>query len=302
MNRLKGGVYNREVPNMRNLIFWTVSAIGYFVFIIWNVYKLRDISRNPQKYEKVKGRERYRESFWYEPGYERYGKHYHACLILGIPGFITLLVLLFAAMYLIQRYLLIPSDTMYLYSVGLGIGLCAALFFAISLLQYIFFLVNKPIFVAARLYSASSNNYVKAWRDAFLWLMVLGVICLPVMIIGINASNYADEEKIVTHGVFSLQEREIPYDAVVSGETSYSYDEEDDNFSFRYTIVLADGTKLEVCDFGMEGACYIDTMLQKHGVAISYGVIDADTFELLKSVCREKTLPFVEQCFIINRQ
>lgn len=284
---------------MRSLIFWIVVTIGYAAFIAWNAYKLRDIARNPQKYELVKGRERYRKSFWYESGYERYGKHYHASLILGIPGFIILLLLMFAVMYLIQRYLLIPADTMYLQSVGLGIGFCAALFFAISLEQYIFFLVNKPIFVAARLYCASSKNHVKACRDAFLWLIVLGVICLPVMVIGINAYNYADEEKIVTHGVLSLQEKEIPYGTVISGETTYSYDREEDTFTFQYKLIISDGTELDVCDFGMQGACYIDTMLKQHGIATTYGTIDEDTYEQMKSVCGKKTLQFVEQCFII---
>ena len=51
---------------MRSGIFLTLCVMGYIAFIVWNVYKLKDIARNPQKYETVKGKERYRRSFWYE--------------------------------------------------------------------------------------------------------------------------------------------------------------------------------------------------------------------------------------------
>ena len=110
------------------------------------------------------------------------------------------------------------------------------------------------------------------------------------------------EEKIVTHGVFSLREKQIPYDTVISGETSYSYDEEEDTFEFRYTIVLVDGSELDISDFGPNGATYIDRMLQKYGVATAYGTVDADTYEQMKSVCDENTMKFVDQCFTVNNR
>lgn len=287
---------------MRSGIFLTLCVIGYIAFIVWNIYKLKDIARNPQKYETVKGKERYRKSFWYESGYERYGKNYHATLVLGIPCMLLLLVLYFAVGNLIQRFLLIPTDALHLTSGSLWIGASGTSFFSISLEQFIMFSVNRPIFVAARLYMATTQNYVKAWRNTILLLLVMGIICLPIMAIGINAYSYADEEKIVTHGVFSLREKQIPYDTVISGETSYSYDEEDDTFEFEYTIVLTDGSELDISDFGPNGATYIDRMLQKYGVATAYGTVDADTYEQMKSVCDENTMKFVDQCFTVNYQ
>ena len=287
---------------MRSRIFLTLCMIGYIAFIVWNVYKLKDIARNPQKYETVKGKERYRKSFWYESGYERYGKNYHATLVLCIPCMLLLLVLYFAVGNLIQRFLLIPADALHLTTGSLWVGASGASFFSISLEQFIMFSVNRPIFVAARLYMASSQNYVKAWRNTILLLLVMGIICLPFMAIGINAYSYADEENIVTHGVFSLQEKQIPYDTVISGETSYSYDEEDDTFEFRYTIVLADGSELDISDFGPNGANYIDRMLQRHGVTTTYGTVDTDTYEQMKSVCDEHTMKFVDQCFTVNNR
>ena len=287
---------------MRSGIFLTLCVMGYIAFIVWNVYKLKDIARNPQKYETVKGKERYRRSFWYEFGYKRYGKNYHAVLILCIPAMLLLPFLFYVFSFLIQSYLLVPTKAIYLRSTGLLIGVLGAQFFTISLTEVVLFYVNSPIFVAARLYSSAGKTHEKAWRDTILLLLVIGIICLPIMAIGINAYSYADEEKIVTHGVFSLQEKQIPYDTVISGETSYSYDEEDDTFEFEYTIVLTDGSELDISDFGPNGATYIDRMLQKYGVATAYGTVDADTYEQMKSVCDENTMKFVDQCFTVNYQ
>ena len=287
---------------MRSGIFLTLCVMGYIAFIVWNVYKLKDIARNPQKYETVKGKERYRRSFWYESGYKRYGKNYHAGLILFIPAMLLLPLLFYVFGFLIQSYLLVPAKAIYLSSTGLLIGVLGAQFFTISLTQVVLFYVNSPIFVAARLYSSSGKTHVKAWRDTILLLLVIGIICLPIMAIGINAYSYADEEKIVTHGVFSLREKQIPYDTVISGETFYSYDEEEDTFEFRYTIVLVDGSELDISDFGPNGATYIDRMLQKYGVATAYGTVDADTYEQMKSVCDENTMKFVDQCFTVNNR
>lgn len=287
---------------MRSGIFLTLCVMGYIAFIVWNVYKLKDIARNPQKYETVKGKERYRRSFWYESGYKRYGKNYHAGLILFIPAMLLLPLLFYVFGFLIQSYLLVPTKAIYLRSTGLLIGVLGAQFFAISLTEVVLFYVNSPIFVAARLYSSAGKTHEKAWRDTILLLLVIGIICLPIMAIGINAYSYADEEKIVTHGVFSLQEKQIPYDTVISGETSYSYDKEDDTFEFEYTIVLKDGSELDISNFGLNGASYIDRMLQKYGVATAYGTVDADTYEQMKSICGENTMKFVDQCFTVNNR
>ena len=99
-----------------------------------------------------------------------------------------------------------------------------------------------------------------------------------------------------------MREKQIPYDTVISGETSYSYDEEENSFVFQYTIVLKDGSDLDIYDFGPKGASYIDDMLQRHSVATAYGTVDADTYEQMRSVCDENTMKFVDQCFTVNNR
>lgn len=293
---------------MRSTLFWFIFFVCYSAFICWNIYKLRDIKYNPQKYKKVKGAERYQKSSWFEVPSKQYGKHYLASLIVGIPIFLAFCVVSFCVPSMVQKNLLIPADFVPLQSPGALISTIGALFLSIAMEQLVLFSINKPIFVAARLYWAgctfksNSDDYVKAWKKAFLLLLVIGIICLPIMAIGINAYSYADEEKIVTHGVFSLLEKQIPYDTVISAETSFSYDEEDDTFDFEYTIVLMDGSELNISNFGLNGASYIDRMLQKYGVATAYGTVDADTYEQMKSVCDENTMKFVAQCFTVNYQ
>ena len=285
---------------MRNIIFLSICLIGYIAFILWCVYKLKDISRNPKKYDKVKGRDKYAKSFWYEPWYKRYGKNYHASLITGIPCIPLFMYLYSLVGKAIQRFLLTPADSLFLQSVGTTIGACGALFFAIAVWQFLLFSVNCPIFVAARLYVAHPpDNYVKAWRNVYLWLLVLGILCLPIMAVGINANSYADEEKIVTHGHFSLAKREIPYEAIEAGTTWYSSNENHTEFTFHYTITLEDGTEFAISDFDSEGTRYIDSMLREKGVPVDCEEIDTVTCELMKKVCSEEKLKEVEYYFVL---
>ena len=287
---------------LRSFIFWIVFLLGYAAFIGWNVYKLRDIARNPEKYEAVKGRDRYKKSFWYESGYKRYGKNSHATLLLGISCMFMLLGLYVVIGNLIQRFWLIPATALRLSSGSLWVGANGTLFFSIAIEQFIFFSMNSPVFVAARLYCSSGKPYVKAWRNTILLLLIMGIICLPVMAIGINAYSYADEEKIVTHGIFALREKEIPYTSVVSGETAIVYVEDEDAYSFQYRIILADGTELDIIDYGIKGAAYIDSRLQHFGVAVQYGNMDVDTYEHIKETCDSATVEFMEQCFTIKTE
>lgn len=292
--------------DVRSTLFWILFFLCYIAFISWNIYKLRDIRNNPQKYKKVKGAEEYQKSLWFEIPSKSHGKHYWASLIVTHPIFLIFCVISFCVPSIVQKILFISADFVLLQSPGVMIGTIGAIFLSIALLQFVLFSINKPIFVAARLYWAGctvksdSDDYLKAWKKTILVLLVMGIICLPILAIGINAYSYADEEKIVTHGVFSLQEKQIPYDMVISRETSYSYDEEDDTFEFQYIIVLSDGKEMDLYDFGPRGVCYIDTMLNRHNVIISHGRVDKDTYEQMKSVCDEMSLKFVDQCLIVD--
>ena len=291
---------------MRSTIFWVSFSLCYIAFISWNIHKLRDIRHNPQNYKKVKGAELYQKSSWFEVPNKQHGKHYWASLIVGIPLFLALCVISFCVPSMVQKIFFISSNSMPLQSPGVLISTIGSLFLSMALEQFILFSINRPpIFVAARLYWAGctfksdSDDYLKAWKKTFLLLLVIGMICLPMMAIGINAYSYADEEKIVTHGVFSLQEREILYTSVVSGETCYTYDEKEDVFSFEYHITLADGSEMELVDFGVNGAIYIDSHLRQYGILIHYGVMDAETYRYVKKICDLQIIQFVEQCFSI---
>lgn len=292
---------------MRSTIFGVLFSLCYIAFISWNIHKLRDIRHNPQNYKKVKGAELYQKSSWFEVPNKQHGKHYWASLIVGIPLFLAFSVISFCVPSMVQKILFISSNSMPLQSPGVLISTIGSIFLSIALEQFVLFSINRPpIFVAARLYWAGctmksdADDYLKAWKKTILLLLVMGIICLPIMAIGINAYSYADEEKIVTHGVFSLQEREILYTSVVSGETCYTYDEKEDAFSFEYHITLADGSEMELVDFGVNGARYIDSHLRQYGILIHYGVMDAEIYAHVKKVCGNQTLQFVEQCFSVE--
>lgn len=286
---------------MRSVIFILIFIAGYIAFIWWCMNKLKNIARNPKKWDAIIGRKRYSNSSWYEPWYKRYGKHYYASLVVFIPCLLLIPGLYYVIGNLIQRYLLIPVHAQYLRSSGILIGLTSAVFFSIGIAQLVPFVVNRPIFVAARMYTAhSANSYAKAWRITILLLLILGILCLPIMAIGINACSYADEEKIVTHGNFSLAEKEIPYQTIVSGETSYSINKEHTGFTFRYTIELKDGTEFIISDYNKDGVIYIDSMLRQYGVPISRAEIGNLTYELMKQLCSDEKLELLEKCCLLT--
>ncbi len=278
---------------MKSVMFLGLCGIGYVGFIGWIIFKLRDISRHPKKYNVIHGWERYHESYWYERSPERYGKNYYAGLYVGIP-MLFLTVLLYARLgSLLQKHWLIPRDAQPLASSGLGIGAIASIFFSVGLSQFLAFYGKSPMLVAARLsFAGRDEHQPTAWKNMFTWLLVLSLVCLPIMAMGVHSCNYADEEKIVTHSLFSVTAREIPYDTIEAGATTYVCDGGFTEFSLTYRITLEDGTQLQVD--GETGMAYIDARLREKGIPVTYGEIDGVTYGLLKQKCNDSDVSLIE--------
>ncbi len=285
---------------MKSVIFLSLCAAGYVLLLGWIIWKLKDIGANPKKYNVIHGGEKYRDSFWYERGYKRYGKHYYASLYVGIPW-----IMLFPNLYIflgkwVQKLLFVPEGTRMLSSNGLAIGAIACTFFSFGLIEFILFYGKFPIMVAARLYFAGQcEHQPTAWKNMFATLLVCSALCLPVMALGLNAYSYADEEKIVTHTLISPMAEEIPYESIESGTTDYSCNKNYTEFSLHYEITLEDGTELWVDDFGTEGMRYINAMLQKYQVPVEYGEIDRIIYEALKRNCNDKDMTLIDSCLTI---
>ena len=171
------------------IFYWIFAVVFYIGMLVAVLYRLRDIRRNPQKYNEVKGLERYKKSFWYEKEYNSCGRGYFATLILWIPfmflflgacyHFCSLLHSLFPALAGNGQ----DSDLFY-------IGLFACVLYQIALIQYLLFKIDSPIFVSARIHSmhldwmCMEGNHL-AWRNMYRWLFWCTLICMPFMLIGL---------------------------------------------------------------------------------------------------------------------
>ena len=160
-------------------------AFVYVAVLYCIVYKLRDIRDNPKYYNRIEGFERYRKSFWYEKKIKRYGAAYYATLLLGIPFLIFFLQAYFYLSLLLHSVSdsIFPSDFFYF-------GGISIIFYSIPLIYSILMHVNRPIFVAARLYWIPNEEWFEkgkyhlAWRNVYRWLLVCSILCLPFLLLG----------------------------------------------------------------------------------------------------------------------
>ncbi len=285
---------------MRHTIFLTVCAVFYIGWIALHLRRLVDISNNPKKYDTIRGWDRYRESYWYEFGYQRYGKSYYASFYTGVAGW-----LLFGGAYwflglLIQKYLLIPQGTQLLGRTGLATGLLSAIFCGIGVSSYASFLIDWPIFVAARRYQFYYDKHFSlAWKKAVWLVLALSGLSLPVMFLGINASCYATEEAMVLRSTFSFEEQIIPYEDVVSAETGYSHDDRYREFDLRYTLTLEDGTQRNIMEFGSDGALYIDEQLRRQGIRVDYAELTPELYQAMRMNVERTTVPLLDVFFVV---
>lgn len=284
---------------MRSILFLSLCLIAYVCIIVSLIFKTKDIVKHSKKYDAIPGYEKYRNSFWYERKYNRYGKHYYASLIIGIVSLISCVPIYLLLGTLIQKHFLLPTNAFFLQSSQLYIGGVACIFFQIIFEFWISFHSKASICIAYSLYAFNSKKRSDSWAKLTISMLIVCVLCLPIMAISINSYSYADDKEIVTHNFLSIEEVKIPYDTIISAETTWSSNKKQTEFVFSYHIILQDGTQINIMEFGNKGALYLHSMIQQHGIPIIYGEIDAITYQLIKQTCKESTIQIVDKCFVI---
>lgn len=286
---------------MRNIIYWTICVILYITVLVRLVLRRRDIVANPKKYADIPGWDKYRRSCWYERGYHRYGKHYHAGLLFEIPGLFLFSFAYHLAGTLIQKHLLIPRDALFLSSPGLMIGVIACIFFYIYFADYLCFRSKRPMLIAARLYAHSSDTNPAAWRKMTTGLLTVSVLCLPVMLYSVSTWSYADSEALVTHRIWSPEAQVIAYDTIVSAETGWSANDGQTEFFLSYELTLEDGTSMELNDyFGETSLARLHALLMEQNVPFTPGEVDAQTYERMKLACGASAMELIDAAFLVN--
>ncbi|MBQ5866683.1 MAG: hypothetical protein IIW56_08415 [Oscillospiraceae bacterium] len=284
---------------MKSILFFSLCFVLYVCVIVALILKARDIAKNTKKYDVIPGHERYRNSVWYESGNIRHGKHYRASLILGIGSLFAFVFLYYQLGVLIQKHYFLPVDVVYLQSSQLYIGAIACMFFVIIFEGWISFHSKASICIANSLYMLNDPRRSDSWAKLTLYMLIVCILCLPVMAISINAYSYADDEKIVTHKFLSIEEEIIPYDTIVSGQTSFSSNKAQSEFDFDYHIYLQDGTRMNLMEFGNRGVVHLDAIFQEWNIPIQYGQMNSVTYQLIKQTCNDSTVQMVDECYVV---
>ena len=282
---------------MKLILFLTLCLLGYIAGIVFLIRKLRDIASHPKKYDEIPGYESYRRSFWYEREYRRYGKHYYASLIWGVSflilGFLGYLPLI----SLIQKICFLPPGAYYLASPLRLDGCVPWLFFLIGLDYWICYHSTAPICIANTLYAFNSPRRSTDWKKLTAMMLVFWILCFPIIALSASCCSYADSDRIVTQDSLLPVERHIPYASIVSIETGFTTNSSMTEFSFTYEILLTDGTKLDLMEFGAADTLYLHGTLMEHQIPITRGTVDALTSAAIWQRCGRNTVAYVRECY-----
>lgn len=287
---------------MATTLYWILCAAFYVAVIAALIRRRRDILADPKKYAEIPGWDRYRNSMWYERKYQRYGPHYHASLLVGIPG-----LLLFCGGYhilgrWIQRQFLIPRGALLLSGSNLIIGGIASIFFWIIFEEYLCFRSKWPICIAARLYGFGGNNPV-AWRKMITNMIVLGALCLPVMLYAVSGWSCATEDGLIFRTLIPAGERVYRYEEIVDSQADWSSNTGKTEFSFSYELTMADGTVIDLCDDLSKGdVSRLHQLLRENGIPFTPCSLDPEIWSRMQTVCSSSQLKFIRSVFVLPEE
>lgn len=223
---------------MHYLIFalWVLIYVGGIVAIS---LKLRDIVKNPAKYEEeALEDEACRLNAKTKTVFFKSLSHRYNCL-LGIPFFVAFP----AVAWLIIKgchHLLLGSNTGLAADLSM-IGILAAEFLGIGFMGVIPFHIRKPLFAVMTL-DLFNGDRAKRWKKAYIMILILFVLTVPFL--GLSCTHYAgyNTDGITTSGYFQVGETYTAYADVTEAHVKLFRDKNDQPSRVSYEVRLSDGS------------------------------------------------------------
>jgi len=295
----------KKRSRMKNYLFLIIAIIIYAVIIIVLALKAKDIYKNPKKYNEIKGWRRYRYSYWYEPldEYHRkfFAKNYVAPIIVFVPLMLGLNIAYFVIGYLIQKYIFIPEEVMFLHGEGSWIGGLGAVFYAIELTFWIIYHCCSPITIACTMTAFNSKSRSGDWKKLVCGMLVASVICLPVMFAGINTYAYASDKGLALNDVLQINEKHILYEDIERVETEYRSNKDQTEYYFSYHIMTEDEQKIDVLKYCSYGEMiWIHNQIVEEDVIIQKAIIEKDIYHEMEAVLESSELEMVKELFEVG--
>lgn len=283
-----------------SLVIIAILFLSYVAFLVYLIIKLRDIFLHNDKYDKIKGWEKYRKSFWYEHGLN-YKKNYWAPIITHIPmnGIIIGLSYLFAV--LIQKYLLAPVNSLAVFRTETYyIGFIGLIFFTIYFSFWISYNSKIPILVASTRTAFNSKSRGGDWKKLIVSLVIATFVALPLYILSVDNYGYVTDDKLIYNPYLSFSEENYDYDDITNVSTSFSFSDDEKKLQFSYIITNSIGQSLDVAEGGSNVVLLVNGFLQGKDVVFQKGVIGKATYMKLLNRCSLETIRMIDSCYIIS--
>ena len=208
----------------------SVWLLCYSGFVIWLSFRLKDIKKYPQKYDKIPGYEEFKLSNWFwtpKNPYCVYGSPSKSNIASSWP------FVFFSAFFIISTNLCpiwsrpyLPRDNTtirFFASVG---GYSAALFPLLAycgiLAEYSIMFSKKPIAICSNLYNIfRKDKRSVAWRKMTTIVLVATIIVCPLHLLALANVGYADNEKIIYRHYGSGKEVTLYYNELDRVEKVY---------------------------------------------------------------------------------
>ena len=207
-----------------------VVLLFYVIFTVWLIRRLKDIKKNPRKYDIIPGFEKYKKSEWYWPPKKEYSKTDmpdSSGLAVVIPLIVFMALFLVSLAYFpdwSRRFLLQgkPTVCFYMSTWGAALAMLTLCAYSVALSDYSIMFSKRPIAICNNLHQIfRKDDRSVAWRKMTTIVLVITIISCPLHLLCLASTGYADSEKIVYRPYLALQERTLFYDDVQSVERIY---------------------------------------------------------------------------------
>ena len=288
-----------------NLLVLVVLTLLYIVFMVYLVLKLIDIFKNNEKYNHIKGWDKYRKSFWYEHESDYYNKgfkskNYWAVIITNMPMWGFVIGLYYLLSIFIQQYLIAPENAIVVFRTDTYFwGIIGLIFFAIFYVFWICYNSKIHVLIASTTFAFNSKSRGGDWKKLIVTLMLIALVSLPLCILSIDDYGYVTNEKISYNPYLSIKEQDYIYDDIKEVTTSFSSDKEQTEFYFSYVIITKEDFKFDLATIRPKTIMLVNEFLQLKNITFNKATIDSATYQKMKENCKPETIQMVNNCFEI---
>lgn len=235
--------------------------------IIFLVCKLRNIRKNPSKYNKIPGYEEYCKSTWYWPTGRDFGRETPPgrCDIFAGGTVYVLVSLWFIAsspVFILLGARSAGAEHIFIYYNAMWfIYIPLILAFAFSLSYYVPMFSRRPEAICQNIHKTfRGSSRAEAWEKMTIIVLVITSAMFLCRICILNNYGYFDDEKLVYRPPLAFHEKVFVFQDIVSVETfieeesgrvkrCYVYNPDGEGFDISGNITCLDDSDIEIFSY-----------------------------------------------------